>query len=204
MCQKFAFIYQNKNHSLNKTNQKLNINATKLKKVSPHYFIKPQAKYDTISVIYAKEIDAVAEFFSKNNNINFFAKENFSKLFEDFKEKFKKFNLNLNFYQVKNLNEIITNISNFNCGAAFFDILNDKNDILLLSEFLDSQNIQAINFSNCNTILSSKMSINVDFKKNILNSLTFEEKLKIFLDCVYLNLQTKKTLNFNLNFKLKT
>lgn len=200
MPQKFASIDQTKKYSCNKSNKKININSINTKKVSPDNFLNLQSKYDTMSVVYANEIENVANLFCKNNSFYFFAKENFSEIFEDFKEKFKKFNLSINFSQVKNLDEIITNISNFNCGLVFFDILNDKNDVTFMSKFLESQNIPAINFSNCSTVLSSKMSINVDFKKNILKSFSSQEKLKIFFDCVYFNLQTKRALNL----KLKT
>lgn len=197
MDQKFASFTQNKKLSSNKLNQQLN-----LKKVSPDSFNNSQAKYDTISVIYAKEIDCIAKFLSSINTVYFFSKEKFSKNLEDLKEKFKKFNININFYQVKNLDEIVNNISNFNCGVIFFDVLNDNDDMYFLSNFLDSKNIQAINFSNCNTVLSSKLSIDVDLKKNILKSLSSQEKLKVILDCVYLSLQAKRAIDLKFIAKL--
>lgn len=193
MNQKFASVNQNENHSFKKLNQK--INAINFKKVSPKLFLSSQEKYDAISFIYAKEIESTSKFLSSTNPLYFFSKEKFSKYFEDFKEKFEKINININFYKTNSLDEIIIKTSNLNCNIALIDILNDENDVHFMSEFLDLQNIFAINFSNCNTVLSNKMSINVDFKKNILKSLSTQEKLKIFLDCVYLGLQAKRTMN---------
>lgn len=195
MNQKFASSNQNKDYSFKKLNGKINVIAKKFKKVSPEFLISPQEKYDIISVIYTKEIENTLKILSSTNNLYFFSKEKFSKYFEDFKEKFKKINININFYKTNSLDEIITKTYNLNCNIALIDILNDENDVHFMSEFLDLQNIFAINFSNCNTVLSNKMSINVDFKKNILKSLSTQEKFKIFLDCVYLGLQAKRTIN---------
>ena len=201
MDEKFAFIKQNENYSFNELTPKLNINALDLSKNSPCEHNVIQAKYDAISVLYAKEIENIAKLFSKTNNINFFSKENFSEIFENFKKNFENLNIDINFYQIKNLDEIISKTSNLNGCPVLIDILNDKNDTQFISNFFDCQNISAINFTNCNISLCSKMSINVDFKKNILNSLNAQEKLKVFLDCVYLSLQTKRALD--LKFKIK-
>lgn len=196
MDQKFASSKQNKKQIINKSNQKLNINAINFKKVSPSTHSNIQVNYDTLSVLYANEIDNIAKILSKSNSIYFFSKEKFSEIFENFKETFKNLGININFYHIKNIDEIITKTSNLNCSIALVNVLNDKNEIQFISKFLDLQKICIINFTNCNTVLNNKMSIDVDFKKNILNSLSLQEKLKIFLDCVYLSLQTKRTLDF--------
>lgn len=197
MNEKFAFSEQNKNQ----LNQKLNINVMDLSNFSPCKAHNIQATYDAISVLYSKEIESITHFLEQTNSFKIFSKENFSNISENFKEIFGKLNININFYQIKNLDEIITKVSTFNCTIALIEVLNDKNDTNFFSKFFDSQNIPAINFTNCNTSLYNKMSIDVDWGKNILKSLNTQEKLKIFLDCISLSLQTKRILD--LNFKIK-
>lgn len=200
MDEKFALTTRNQNCAINKLKQNLSLNTMDSSNISPNKSSNIQATYDIISVLYAKEIENITKILTLRNKFKFFVKENFSKFFEDFREKFKKVNLNIVLYQVKNIDEVILNIPEDNNGVVLLDVLNDKNDANLFSEFLNSKNIVYINFSNCNTVLINKMSVNVDLKKYVSKDLTSQEKLEIILDCVYLNLQAKKILD--LNFKI--
>jgi len=202
MDEKFVSTTRNQNCAINNLKQNLSLNTITSSNISPNKSSNIQATYDIISVLYAKEIENITKILSLRNNFKFFVKENFSKLFEDFREKFKKINLNIVLYQVKNIDEVILNIpeDNDNNGVVLLDVLNDKNDANLFSEFLNSKNIVYINFSNCNMVFINKMSVNVDLKKYVSKDLTSQKKLEIILDCVYLNLQAKKILD--LNFKI--
>ena len=163
MNEKSAYVDQN--NCCSAFNQKSNINVLDSSKISPYTSNNTQAKYDIISVLYVNEINHIVKYLNLNNHILLFSKEKFSKIVEDFKEIFKNLNIDLNFYQVKNLNDVITKTPNPKCCIALIDILNNKNDAKFISSFLDLQNISAINFTNRNITLSNKLSIDVDFKK---------------------------------------
>lgn len=173
-----------------KINLKENLSFQNLSKNIYH---TKQVKYEALALLFAKEIEQISDFILQNKNLVFFCEENFFQQACQFKERFKKLGVNVH---VCNLQKSTTKPS-FKTQECLLPVFLDIKNIFEKTNGLDlfSKDCVAVNITNYKENLSGNMSVNVDLEANILKNFSRDERIFIFLDCVYFNVQAKVMLD---------